>query len=63
MKDLIKRRIQDSISTKSNMLENEQLLNKVEELANEIAKCIRAGHKLVICGNGGSASDALHFVG
>src|SRR5437763_10743444 len=29
--------------------------------ADLIEQCLRAGNKLLICGNGGSASDAAHF--
>lgn len=63
MKDFIRKRIQDSIDLKKSLLLNETLLNTVESLADEIVKCIKGGHKLVICGNGGSASDSLHFAG
>ena len=63
MKEMIKERICDSIEVKKNLLNNEKLLNMVEILANEIVKAIKAGHKLILCGNGGSASDALHFAG
>src|SRR5204862_1367577 len=29
--------------------------------ADLIEQCLRAGNKLLVCGNGGSASDAAHF--
>lgn len=63
MKELIKTRIQDSIDVKSRLLNNEELLKIVENLADEIVKAIKSGNKLILCGNGGSASDALHFAG
>ena len=63
MQELIRERIQDSIDVKSSLLENEELLNTVDGLAGEIVKAISNGNKLVLCGNGGSASDALHFAG
>lgn len=63
MKEMIKARIQDSIGVKNDILKNEGLLNMVSDLADDIIKCIRSGGKLVLCGNGGSASDALHFAG
>ena len=63
MHELIKERIQDSIKVKQSLLENSDLLNRVSDLADEIVSCIRNGGKLVLCGNGGSASDALHFAG
>ena len=63
MHELIRERIQDSIKVKQSLLENSVLLNAVSDLADEIVRCIRNGGKLVLCGNGGSASDALHFAG
>lgn len=61
--ETIKLRIQESVLVKKALLENEPLLHTVSTLANEIVECIHNGGKLVICGNGGSASDALHFAG
>lgn len=61
--DVVKQRISDSIAVKQQMLENEELINIVAALADEIVKCLSNGGKLIICGNGGSASDALHFAG
>lgn len=63
MKELIKTRICESIDTKQRLLENKMLLDILSSLINEIVKAISGGKKLVICGNGGSASDALHFAG
>ena len=61
--DLIKQRISDSIAVKQSLLTNEDLIGTVASLSNEMVKSIANGGKLVICGNGGSASDALHFAG
>ena len=61
--ELIKQRISDSIEVKQQLLENEELINRVAELANEIVYSIANDGKIVLCGNGGSASDALHFAG
>ena len=61
--EIVRQRISDSIAVKQQILENEGLINVVAALADEIVKCISKGGKLVICGNGGSASDALHFAG
>lgn len=63
MNGIIKERIQDSILVKTELLSNEELLQTVSDLADEITNCIKNGGKLVLCGNGGSASDALHFAG
>ena len=61
--EIIKQRIADSIKVKQELLDNAQLINVVSALADEIVDCIDRGGKLVLCGNGGSASDALHFAG
>lgn len=63
MKELMKQRINESIEVKKKLLENEELLSILENLTNEIVTAIKSGHKLILCGNGGSASDALHFAG
>ena len=34
---------------------------QVAKAAELIEQCLRAGNKLLVCGNGGSASDAAHF--
>jgi D-sedoheptulose 7-phosphate isomerase len=34
---------------------------QVAQAANLIQQCFRAGNKLLVCGNGGSATDASHF--
>lgn len=61
--DIITERINDSIKVKQDLLKNDVLLELVSELADEITEAIKNGNKVVLCGNGGSASDALHFAG
>lgn len=60
---LIKQKIEESISVKQSLLLNHEFLEMVDALAEKIAEVIKNGGKIVICGNGGSASDALHFAG
>lgn len=60
---IIKQRITDSVSVKQSLLGNQNFMEMVSRLADAIIECISNGGKLVICGNGGSASDALHFAG
>lgn len=33
----------------------------IERVAQRLIECFAAGHKAMICGNGGSACDAMHF--
>lgn len=38
-----------------------QLDGQLANAADLIEQCLRAGNKLLVCGNGGSAADAAHF--
>ncbi len=40
-----------------------ELRPAVEHLAGELATRLKAGHKVMVCGNGGSAADAQHIAG
>ncbi len=50
--------ISGSIETLRSLKQIEARVAKASDL---IEQCLRAGSKLLICGNGGSASDAAHF--
>jgi D-sedoheptulose 7-phosphate isomerase len=39
----------------------EKIESKIARAAEMIEQCLRSGSKLLVCGNGGSASDAAHF--
>jgi D-sedoheptulose 7-phosphate isomerase len=41
---------------------NRKLRREIISTAQLLTQCIRQGHKLLVCGNGGSAADAQHFV-
>jgi D-sedoheptulose 7-phosphate isomerase len=55
----IAREIQESISVKTEM---GRAAEQIAEAATAIVNCLRAGGKLIVFGNGGSASDAQHMV-
>ncbi|MDO5562779.1 MAG: SIS domain-containing protein [Synergistaceae bacterium] len=40
-----------------------ELQEKTREICEMIISALRAGNKIMICGNGGSAADAQHFAG
>lgn len=63
MKNIIEKRIMESIAVKQGLLENVEVINTLEALAMRMVDCLKHGGKLILCGNGGSASDALHFAG
>lgn len=49
----------DSIQTKINSADS--ILNIIAEASEEMVQALLEGHKILSCGNGGSACDALHF--
>ena len=57
----IKRVLAESISIKQAMLDDEILLAKIEEIAGLLISTFKNGNKVLLCGNGGSAADALHI--
>ncbi len=57
----IKNIISSSIEVKNKILNDEALLAKVEQTAKLIAEAFRNGHRVYLCGNGGSAADAQHL--
>lgn len=60
---IIELRLKESIEAKQSLLTNKALINTISVLADKIAESINSGSKIILCGNGGSASDALHFAG
>jgi D-sedoheptulose 7-phosphate isomerase len=59
-KQIIQTFINDSIEAKKKMLSEVQIVY-IQSIANKIIEAYQNNKKLIIFGNGGSASDALHF--
>lgn len=57
----IQKAIKDSVSVKQKILEQEQLLTEIQNIVKLIIDGYRNGKKILLCGNGGSASDAQHI--
>lgn len=55
----LSRAINDSVRTLESLKNLEREFSRAADLAEQ---CLRAGNKLLVCGNGGSAADASHFV-
>jgi D-sedoheptulose 7-phosphate isomerase len=54
--------LHEAIAAATNALESLVDLDaQVGKTADLIERCLRAGNKLLVCGNGGSATDASHF--
>lgn len=63
MNELIAKRIKETIEVKQSILEDPTLLQNISKASEHIIDVLNGGGKLVLCGNGGSASDAMHFAG
>lgn len=62
MTDILERiryNFSESIQTKINTADS--ILPHISLASEKIVQCLLDGHKIMSCGNGGSASDALHF--
>ncbi|MFB6457280.1 SIS domain-containing protein [Chitinophaga sp. Hz27] len=61
MKQEIANRLKASISVKEAICQDEQLLETIHQVAETITNSLKADHKILFCGNGGSAADAQHL--
>ena len=59
----IKNYIQNSIDTKTKILNDEKFINTIQVIADVIVKAYSKGKKVLTAGNGGSAGDAQHIAG
>lgn len=57
----IKSIITESISVKSDILANVQLLDTISQIVKKIVSGLKGGQRIYFCGNGGSAADAQHL--
>src|SRR6266550_1521142 len=57
----IKDIIQSSIEVKQQVLQDEELLARIEKVVEVIAAAFKNGNRVYFCGNGGSAADAQHL--
>lgn len=57
----IKEIIEKSIAVKVSLLNDSNLLTAIELCVDKINDALKNGHKILFCGNGGSAADAQHL--
>lgn len=57
--DRIRSNFTDSIQIKINAADS--IINIIAEASEEMVQALLEGHKILSCGNGGSACDAIHF--
>ena len=60
-KDLLRTNLQTSIAAKQDLLGAENVLTAFEAAATAVVDAYKAGGRLYIAGNGGSAADAQHL--
>jgi D-sedoheptulose 7-phosphate isomerase len=59
--DLLKSEIEASIKVKQKLLEDGILLGQILDIGTACLGSLRAGGKIIFCGNGGSFADAQHL--
>ncbi len=59
LREQISRHFADSIATKQAAAE--ELVSPIHDAGEIMVQCLLDGHKILSCGNGGSAGDAQHF--
>jgi D-sedoheptulose 7-phosphate isomerase len=62
MTDIVRYQLAQSIETMSRVLDDDAIHTAVVEAGRITADAMKHGHKLLVCGNGGSAADAQHLV-
>lgn len=61
MENQIPALIQASIDVKLKVLEDKSLQKNIADAVQAVLKSFKDGHKVLFCGNGGSAADAQHL--
>ena len=62
MLDIIRRQLQQSLDTLTKALHDDSVHQALLQAAETTAEAMQNGHKLLVCGNGGSAADTQHIV-
>lgn len=61
--EVIKTRLQESANLKQTLAQDTGFIASIGNVVQMITEAFSNGGKVLICGNGGSASDAIHFCG
>jgi len=61
MQEIITIRFKESVESKQALLDNKELTVLMSEIAQKMIHALRNGNKIMFCGNGGSAVDAMHL--
>ncbi len=58
---IIKANFEEAQRILNEFLRDESNINNIEISGNHLLKCLKSGKKILVCGNGGSMSDSMHF--
>lgn len=61
LKETILSSLADSAKVLDSFISNSSNIEQIERMVSDLVACFQQGNKVLICGNGGSACDALHF--
>ena len=61
MENTVKKLFREARSTISELADSDELITALSEAARTVTETIRAGRKVLLCGNGGSAADSQHI--
>ena len=61
VQQIIKTELDQAAATLKNFLQSDAALKSMEAAAFQLSATIKAGNKIISCGNGGSHCDAMHF--
>ena len=61
MVEMVIKNIQESIRLKTELLNDKEIINSSNMIAEKIIECYKNGNKVFFCGNGGSFADAQHL--
>ena len=57
----IRKQIEESIALKQQVLSDQVMMDNLERCIGEMVQAFETRHKVLFCGNGGSAADAQHL--
>jgi D-sedoheptulose 7-phosphate isomerase len=58
---LVQKRVEESISVKTALIVDQNVLSQIVKVAQQCAKSLKQGGKIILAGNGGSFGDAQHI--
>lgn len=63
MEEEIRQQIEESISVKREIMSSKEMVEQIGRAGEMLVQAYKNGNKVLLCGNGGSASDAQHIEG